>query len=869
LNNGTGRKLTLVSAPAGYGKTTLISQWSLLSNYPFAWLSLDKNDTHLVRFTQYLVAALQRIKPGLAETTRQLLLQSRTSVAINLSPVELMTSLINEVVSSECAFILVMDDYHTIHDESIHEAVAFLLEHSHPDMHVVITTREDPPLSLSRLRSQHEITEIREPDLRFSANEIARFFSDVMGFQVGDESIELMEQRTEGWITGIQLAALTLRERKDRDEFIRTFAGDHRYIMDYLSDEILSRQTKEVSHFLYITAILDRLCGSLCSALTDGELSAAESQKILEYLEHANLLIVPLDDKREWYRYHHLFSQALRQQLRLAKPDDLPELHLRASRWFEENGFFLDAVQHALAAGAVSEIARLVEEHMHLIVYSGELETLTNWFGHLPEEVAHSNPWLGLAHAWLLLYSGISPLLKSVIRDTELSLDGAEHEDSQRISWHLVTIKGVVALVMGDMEASIEQLCEATLHLPESDMPARSHAQLLLASSLAWSGDFEWASSAYSTSLIASRAANHIGVTIDALGDRARLEVWTGKLKRADQSCQEALLLAEDYHRQHGRYLPVTGYIYVRYSTILREWNRREPALRYAREGIELYQRWGQLDFLALAYANAARVLTAFGEHGEAHVHIEKARSLAAKISPWFEACVSAAEARLLLARGDFRATLQWLRIHRPDIDSQLRYNMMESYIAYVRVLIVAGGRDNGREYLVEAENLLEQLRALSEALGATGYVLETLVLQAMILFYQGRTESALSHLARALSLAEPEGYVRIFVDEGKPMTVMLRQAAAAGISPEYIGMLLKALGAPTPSASLSLFDSLSKRELEVLRLIATGLTSREIAEELVVTLGTIKTHINHIYQKLDVHSRTQAVARARQLDLL
>jgi LuxR family maltose regulon positive regulatory protein len=347
------------------------------------------------------------------------------------------------------------------------------------------------------------------------------------------------------------------------------------------------------------------------------------------------------------------------------------------------------------------------------------------------------------------------------------------------------------------------------------------------------------------------------------------LEVWKGQLRQAYQSCQEALLLTEDYHRNHGCYLPVTGYIYARFSTILREWNKREPALRYAREGIELYQQWGQRDFLVLSYANAARVLMAFGELREAQLLINNAKLLAARISPWLEACVSAAEARLLLAEGNNRATRQWLQIHQPITDEPLRYNMMEFYIAFVRVLIATGGCNNIPGYLVEANNLLERLQALSDELGAIGYVIETQILQTMASLSEDKTKSALFHLKHALSLAEPEGYVRIFVDESEPMAAMLRQAAAAGIFPEYIGRLLKAFSTPTSKDSPLLSEALSARELEILRLIAAGFANREISDELVVSLGIIKTHINHIYQKLDVRSRTQAVARARELNLV
>jgi LuxR family maltose regulon positive regulatory protein len=780
-----------------------------------------------------------------------------------------MTSLINDTGPLAIPVVLVLDDYHVIRDQSIHAAVSFLLEQSPVDMHIVITTREDPPLALSRLRSQNEITEIREPDLRFDAGEIARFLTDVMEIHITPEGITLMEQRTEGWIAGIQLAALSLRGRTDREEFIRAFAGDHRYIMDFLSEEIVSRQSESVRRFLLTTAILDRFCASLCSAIADDNLTIAESQQTLEYLEHANLLIVPLDDKRVWYRYHHLFSQSLRHQLQLEMPGRLPEIHLRASRWFEENGYFLDAVQHALAAGAVSEIARLINDHSHMMIYSGEKGALESWFARLPKEVIHSSPWLGLAHAWLLLNSGHLRVLESVIQDAEMSLDEEKHADGQRIKRHLTTLKGMSALLRGDMKLAKKRATDAITYLPASDMPSRSHAQLLLGSSLAWGGEFEQAAAVYSDSIATSRAAGHIDVTIDALGNRARLEVWKGQLRRADQFCQQALLLTEEYHRRHGRYLPVTGYIYVRHSTILREQNRREEALRFAREGIELYQRWGQLDFLSLSYANVARVLTTFGELDEAQMIIDKAKLLAARISPWFEACIAAVEARFLLARGNSQAVLQWLRTHQPIANEPFKYHLMEFYIAYVKLLVATSRRNNVRKHLVEAEKLLERLQMVSEELGAFGYVLETWILQAMVSSIDDKTEIAQTHLKRALSIAEPEGYVRIFVDEGEPMTVMLRQAAAAGIFPEYIGSLLKAFGTPTSEDSMLLLEALTARELEVLRLIAAGLANREIAEELVVSLGTIKTHINHIYQKLDVRSRTQAVARARELNLV
>jgi LuxR family maltose regulon positive regulatory protein len=550
-------------------------------------------------------------------------------------------------------------------------------------------------------------------------------------------------------------------------------------------------------------------------------------------------------------------------------PERVPVLHRRASRWFEENGHFLDAVRHALAAGTVAEIARLVNEHSHLMNYSGEMSTVARWFARLPKEVAHSSPWLGLARAWLLLNSADLRALEAEIRDIEEFQAEEETEDSQRIRWHLATLKGMTAYLNGDMEVASELASEALFNLPANDLAAKAHVQLLLGSSLAWSGEFEWAASVYSKSIVTSRAAGHKNVAIDALGNRARLEVWQGRLRRADQISQEALLLTEEYRRQHGRHLPITSYIYVRRSTILREQDRRKEALRFAREGIELYERWGQLSFLPLSYANVARVLTSFGELDEAQRIIDNAKPLAAKISGWFEACIAAVEARLLLARGNRQAALNWLDIHQRTIKEPFRYHLIEFYIAYAKVLVDTTRGDNARLRLQEAKRLLKRLLAASEEVGAFGYVLETRITQAMVASLEGNTASAQSHLEHALTIAEPEGYVRVFVDEGEPMAVLLRQAATAGIFPKYVGLLLKAFGTPAGKDSLSPPDALSPRELEVMRLIAAGLANREIADQLVVSLGTIKTHINHIYQKLDVRSRTHAVARARELDLV
>ncbi len=874
LNSGLSGKLVLVSAPAGYGKTTLISQWSSVSDRPFAWLSLDENDNDLFRFAHYLVATLQQIESELATKTQEYLERTTPFVATIPSCKVLMTWLINDIMAAETEFVMVLDDYHTIQDKSVHEAISFLIEHMPSNMILAIATREDPPLLLSRMRIRGELIEIREPDLRFEKDESGQFLEQTMDLQLSQEDIRLLEQRTEGWIAGLQLAAFTLRERKDRDVFIRSFAGDQRYIMDYLFDEVLSQQSDEIRNFLLTTAILDRLSGPVCSAVTDGEITVSRCQEILEYLEQANLFIMPLDDRRNWYRYHHLLGQALRHHLRLAMPERLAELNLRASHWFENNGFYRDAITHAIEASDISRTASLIESYVPLMAYFGQLATIAQWLDVLPAEIIRSSPWLSIARAWLLFRSGDFASLKPALIETESLLEKKAFEDSRQIAGQVAIIRGVVAAIMGKMVEAIEILGDALFNLPEQDLTARSHAQLLLASCLSWNGEFEWALSAYSKALGNSLATGHFGVLFDTLGDRARLECWLGELGQAERTCQEALQIASEHYREYGWHLPERGYIYIRYSTILGESNELEQALRYARQGIELCESWGQHELLIRGYIAIASVLVASGHPDEALSTVQQAKELASTLSPWYEARAMAAEAKAYLACGDLEPAINWAARQgyaaesQLSAESQLRFEMIECYLAYARILVAAPSQVTSSASVPGSGDFLERLLTFCESIGATGYMIEILVLQTLSLTNQGKQEPALEPLRRALILAEPEGYIRVFINEGEPIAQLLRQLAASGLMPDYLSRLLAAFNLPYPDKMQSLFEPLSERELEVLRLIAAGLSNREIAAELVVSLGTVKSHINHIYQKLDVHSRTQAIARARELDL-
>jgi LuxR family maltose regulon positive regulatory protein len=547
----------------------------------------------------------------------------------------------------------------------------------------------------------------------------------------------------------------------------------------------------------------------------------------------------------------------------------LTELNLRASRWFENNGFYHDAVTHALKADDISRTASLIDAYVPLMAYFGQLVTIAQWLEALPAEVIRSSPWLSLAQAWLLLRSGDLTALRPALNDTESLLKNIKPLDGKQITGQVAIIRGIVAAIRGKMDEAIEILGDALFNLPQQDLTARCHAQLLLASSLSWNGDFEWALSAYSKALETSLAAEHFGVLLDTLGDRARLECWMGNLRQGEQTCQDALHIASEHHREYGWRLPERGYIYIRHSTILREWNEGEQALHYARQGIELCESWGQRELLIRGYIAVAPVLVSFGYPDEALATVQQAKELASTLTPWYEARASAAEAKIFLARGDLELAINWAFGQQNTLGGQLRFEMIECYLAYARVLVVTPGQVTSDTPIPELGDFLERLLFFCESVGAIGYVIETLVLKSLSLVSQAKKESALSPLRRALILAEPEGYVRVFVNEGEPIALLLRQLVASGLMPDYLGRLLASFTSSYPDKMQSLSDPLSERELEVLRLIVAGLTNREIAKELVVSLGTIKTHINHIYQKLTVHNRTQAVARARELELV
>jgi len=880
MNTGMTRKLTLISAPAGFGKTTLLSEWIRQADGPVAWVSLDKGDNDPARFWVYFVTAVQMIHKGVGEATLAALEPSR------LPPLEsVLTVLINEAAAVSEDFALILDDYHLITAQSIHDALTFFLDHLPSQMHLFIAGRADPPMPLARMRARGQLTELRAADLRFTSDEAVTFLNDVMGLGLSIEDIAALDVWTEGWIAGLHMAALSMQGRKDISTFIEAFSGTHRFVLDYLVEEVLDQQSPAIQEFLLKTSILERMTAPLCDAVTGGD----DSQAILIQLEQANLFLVPLDNERCWYRYHHLFADLLRNRLKETQSDRMPALHCRASEWYEKKGLIAEAVGYALAAYDIERVVRLVAGNALAMIYHGELRTLVGFLDALPDEVVRSRPWLCVAYAWTLAYVGkfdaVEPLLQQAEKalvDLNEYIEGSTltegHRDAasssitlriysaegQRMVGHIAVIRAYTAALRGEMSRAAELTREALQHLPAGDLMVRGYTMTLLGAVLRPSGDLVATAKVSAEAIAISQAAGDSHLAAVVLCDLAALHFLQGQLHKAAATCRDAQQIADEYARQGGRPLPTMGYAYIRLSAVLREWNDLETATRYAREGLELCKQWGQADVLVYGYTEVAKVLQAIGDASGALDAIQKGKRIASNVSPWPVIHVAAQQARLWLVQGNLRAAFRWAQESGLSTDDKLSFQHLFRYTILARVLIAQGEFD-------KAVGLLARLLEAAEAVGAMYYTVEILVLQAIALQAQGEISQALDALEHVLSLTESEGYVRIFIDEGAPMGKLLRQAAVQGIKLDYVSVLLTALESETKTKDVhpSLVEPLSERELDVLRLLATGFSTFEIAQELFIAVSTLRSHAKSIYSKLNVHSRHEAVARAKVLRLL
>jgi LuxR family maltose regulon positive regulatory protein len=901
LQQGIKGSLTLLSAPAGFGKTTLLTSWLASRGTPVAWFSVEPEDNDPARFFTYLLASLQRLDRHLGTSVLPLL-QARQSIPLETT----LALLINKLSTYEGpGFALVLDDYHVITAEPIHRALAYLVEHLPPQMPLVIATRADPPLPLARLRARGQMTEVRAPDLRFDQEEAEQFLRMVMGVDLSVQESALLQTRTEGWIAGLQFAALALRERPDVSTLIAAFAGTHRFVLDYLSEEVLMQQSPPVQKFLLDTCILDRLCGPLCDVVT-GE---NNGQAMLEQLDARNLFLIALDDERRWYRYHHLFADVLRSRLKQTHPDRIPALHQRASTWYEENQLLIYAVQHALAASKFERAARLILQVDPSMVVRGEpLQMYLNWLNALPKEVMHQHPILSIYHAYLLLYLGQLEAAETRLQEAEAALQlQAPTDETQTHQGQIVTLRANIALYYGNIERCVELSRRALNLLP---VKAFLRPPAIAMSVLAYFSD---GNVTPTMERVAEEAVGHVqtsgnlSLATRSITNLARMRVLQGRLRQALATYE--VVAQKVPWPDVLRTLPSGLSYYFGVGDIRREWNNLDIAQEYLAQGIAIVEGRTTADapIIALGYTSLARLLQARGEYGRAFALLEQHAYLARQrpFMPYLLAQGAAVQTQIALAQGNIRTAIHWADGCSLSVNDDPGYLYEREYLTLARVRIAQGRANPSGPFLIDALVLLGRLLADAQSKARIHSAIEILVLRTLALHARGDFPAALNILKQALTLAEPEGYVRIFLDEGAPMLALLSQVG--GDDPSLLGyvqrLLTHAQMAPGNPPTLTrdndrsrnqalldplapgnspvsspdnerfrnqaLLDPLSERELEVIQLMAAGASNEEIAEHLVIAVGTAKRHVSNILAKLAVSNRTQAVARARELGLL
>jgi len=882
LDQGTASKLVLVSAPAGFGKTTLLTEWlaarpaALAGQRLAAWLSLDRGDNDPAAFWAYVIAALRTVASGIGENALALLDSPQPA------PIEtVLTTLLNDLGAVAGEIVLVLDDYHVIDAGDVQDGMTFLLDHLPPWLHLVIASRADPALPLARMRARGELAEIRAAELRFTDDEAAAYLNDMMGLKLTARDVAALEGRTEGWIAALQLAALSMQGRDDVAGFIAGFAGDDRYVVDYLAEEVLARQSGRVQTFLLQTSILGRLSGPLCDAVT----GQGGSKGMLEALDRGNLFLVSLDDRRRWYRYHHLFADVLQARLLDEQTDQVPDLHRRASEWYEQNGELSEAIGHALAAGDFERVADLVELAIPAMRRTRQEARLRGWLEVLPDEVIRVRPVLSVYFAGTLLISGELEGVEGRLRDAERWLESAagdrdegqvqsagmivaDEEEYRRLPATIELYRAGQALARGDAPGTVRHAERAIELALDDDHLCRASAAGLLGLVYWGSGDLEAGHRAYSACVEGLRQAGFVADILGCSIALADIRSTQGRLGAALRTFEQALQLAGG---QGGSVLRGTADMYVGMSEIARERDDLRAAEQLLLRSQELGEQSGLPQNRYRWRVAMARVREAEGDLGGALDLLNEAERL--YVSDFFPNVrpVPALRARVWIAQGRLGEALGWAGEQGLSVDDNLSYLREFEHITLARLLLARYVGERAERSAQEAAQLLERLLLAAEAGGRTGRVIEILVLRALAHQALGDIPAALGFLDRAVMLAEPEGYIRVFADEGPPMTSLLRAAAKQGARRDYVRRLLAAAGrtaynGPTEQA---LIEPLSERELDVLRLLGSELDGPAIARELMVSLNTVRTHTKNIYSKLAVTNRRAAVRRAAELNLL
>ena len=890
LNEGLQRKLTLVSAPAGFGKTTLVSEWVAVCEQPAAWLSLDEGDNDPSRFLAYLVAALQTLAMSASEGTAANIGAGALAVLQSPQPPpieSILTALLNEITTIPDDFVLVLDDYHAIDAKPVDKALAFLLEHLPPQMHLVIVSREDPSLPLARLRARGQLTELRAADLRFTPSEATEFLNQVMSLNLSAEDSSALETRTEGWIAGLQLAAISMQGHQNPTSFIKSFTGSHHFVLDYLLEEVLHQQSESVQAFLLCTSILNRLCGPLCDAVLGG--TAGSGQETLEYLERANLFIVPLDNERRWYRYHHLFGDLLQQRLGQSLTfGEMEEYHIRASLWYENNGDEAEAFHHAIAAQDFGRAAGLAELAWQGMDGTFQTSAWLGWVKKLPEEMIRPRPVLSTQIAWAFMDAGEPEASESYLQDAERCLNGlsggmvvVDKAQLKPLPAMIAMARAYNAQVQGNLSAAVKYAELALQLIPEGDLFRRAQATITLEVTHWASGDLESARSALGDWMNSMQKAGNFVFVVASAFALADILVVQGRLREAVKTNQQAIQLASKHGNDAQQ---ITAHHYLGLAMLHHEMGEDAAAAEHLQKAGELGEKTTLVDWYYRWRIAQARLKETEGNLEAALALLDEARRVYVKTPIPDTRPIEALKAKVYLKQGWLAKALDWARARGLSADDEISYLGEFEHLTLVRVLMAEYQSRQGRRSLLQAIGLLERLLKAAEAQRRIGSVIEILMAQALAHQVQGNLPLALVSLERALTLAEPEGYVRLFVDEGEPVRLLLldfrsrieKQSSGQGHPLlVYVEKLLSAFERSVEKQSTThpkkpeLVEPLSERELEVLRLVAQGLTNNEISQRLVLALSTVKGHNFRIFGKLQAQNRSEAVMRARELGLL
>lgn len=869
-------RLTLVSAPAGFGKTTLLSGWAEKCAYPVAWVSLDESDNDPASFLMYLITALEISIDG--DDQIQSSLPPIQPIPGDIYLTKLVNQLSSQIDEKHQDWVMILDDYHLITNETIHRVLLFLLDHMPDGLHLIISTRADPALPLARLRARGQLNELRQDDLRLTMQESTEFITQVMNLNLNNNDIAELTKRTEGWAAGLQLATVSLSNQEDVSGFIDKFSGSNRFIMDYLLEEVLEQQSEAIRNFLLSTSILDQLCAPLCqavvgkedltsTAVSDTVKYAFSSQQILDNLERANLFLIPLDNDRSWYRYHRLFADLLQHHLEQSQPNMMPLLHHRASVWYEQNGMIPQAIDHALAAGNLQQAALLIENIVETIMLRSEVATFDKWVNTLPDEIVHAHPILCVYQAMAQLLRGHS------LEAAEAHLQIAEEADKgSTISGEILTIRGLIATYQGNRELCIGFGKKALQYLPQDNLFFRSLVAGYLGLNQYYTGDLVKAEQTLQEALSVSQKVGNVTNMVLAQIHLAEIHFLRGNLFNAKIVYEQAIKSATS---THGKKLPIAGLALMGLGRLFLEWNDLEQAGQYTLEGIELTQQWGEVGTIS-GYITMTWLKKIQGDLEGARQAIGSARNISVKFDAMQldDRLVASYEATFNAALGELEAASQWERTCKLEEDVHIDELMdVMEYIAWVKVLMVQGKFDQGLR-------VSQKLYEITQKMGMKSISQRLLIDQAIIFQEQGDLEAALAALEAALELAKTDGLMRSFLDAGPEMVKLLYIAAERGIAPGFTGRLLAAFdlavkekettGVITALNDLDeLIEPLSERESEVLQLIAQGLSNREIANKLFLSMSTIKAHSYNIFNKLNVHNRTQAVAKARSLGIV